>query len=52
VDYQLQVRLVLGELGLRSGESAAARARLAELAKEAQGKGFGLIAREAAGARD
>jgi eukaryotic-like serine/threonine-protein kinase len=51
VDYELQVRLVLGELGLkRAGESAVARARLAELAKEAQDKGFGLIAREAAGA--
>ena len=52
VDYQLEVRLVLGELGLKGAGSALARAHLAELAKEAQEKRFGLIARKAAGAQD
>lgn len=48
VGYQLESRLALEEIELKSGKSAAARARLEQLQEEANEKGFGLIARKAA----
>jgi eukaryotic-like serine/threonine-protein kinase len=42
-----QARLALGLYELRSGQAQAGAARLEALAKDAQAKGFGLIAREA-----
>ncbi len=48
IDAELEARLALGEIEIRSGQSAAGRARLAALEKEATAKGFGLIARKAA----
>jgi serine/threonine protein kinase/tetratricopeptide (TPR) repeat protein len=44
---QYDARLALGELEIESGKLAVGRARLAILAKDAQGKGFLLIARKA-----
>ena len=48
VGDQLESRLVLEEIELKSGKSAASRARLDQLQKEAKEKGFDLIARKAA----
>jgi serine/threonine protein kinase/tetratricopeptide (TPR) repeat protein len=48
VGYQLESRLVLEEIELKSGKSTASRARLEQLQKEAKEKGFDLIARKAA----
>jgi hypothetical protein len=45
---QLECRLVLEEIELKSGKSAASRARLEQLQKEAKEKGFILIGRKAA----
>src|ERR1039458_2542169 len=41
-----EIRLALGELDMRAGKTAAARAGLAALEDEARGRGFGLIARK------
>ena len=49
LDREFEARLTLGEVELRSGRAAAGRARLAALRKEAGAKGFGLLARKAAG---
>src|ERR1022692_2020740 len=46
-----EIRLALGELDMRAGKTAAARAGLAALEDEARGRGFGLIARKALAAR-
>jgi serine/threonine protein kinase/tetratricopeptide (TPR) repeat protein/TolB-like protein len=46
VDYELESRLRLGELELKWGKQTAARARLTQLASEAQSRGFALIARK------
>lgn len=46
--FQYDARLALAELEVRSGNVAAGRARLTTLEKDAQGKGFLLIARKAA----
>jgi tetratricopeptide (TPR) repeat protein len=46
--FQYDARLALGELEIRSGKVAAGRARLTTLEKDAQAKGFLLIARKAA----
>ena len=51
VRLQFEARLALGEIELKSGASAAGRARLSALAAEATAKGFGLIARKAAAAQ-
>jgi tetratricopeptide (TPR) repeat protein len=51
VPEQLEARLALGEIEMKSGEADASRARLAALEKDAQAKGFLLIARKAARAR-
>jgi hypothetical protein len=48
VPEQLEARLALGEIEMKSGASDAGRARLAALEKDAQAKGFLLIARKAA----
>lgn len=48
--YELEARLALGEVEMRSGEVAAGRARLAALEKDASSRGFGLIAQRAAAA--
>jgi serine/threonine protein kinase/tetratricopeptide (TPR) repeat protein len=45
---QLEFRLVFEEIELKSGKSAASRARLEQLQKDAKDKGFDLIARKAA----
>ena len=51
VNYQLRIQLALGEIEMKSGKSAAGRARLAALQKDAAAKGFHLIARKAAEAQ-
>jgi tetratricopeptide (TPR) repeat protein/TolB-like protein len=51
VPEQLEARLALGEIEMKSGEADTGRARLAALEKDAQAKGFLLIARKAARAR-
>jgi serine/threonine protein kinase/tetratricopeptide (TPR) repeat protein len=48
VGSQLEARLALGEIDMRSGGLAAGGARLAALEKDAQAKGFLLIAHRAA----
>jgi hypothetical protein len=48
VNQQFQARLALGEIRIESGARATGRAQLASLEKDAQAKGFGLIARQAA----
>jgi tetratricopeptide (TPR) repeat protein len=50
VPTQLEARLALGELEMRTGKLDAGRARLAPLEKEAAAKGFLLISRKAASA--
>jgi tetratricopeptide (TPR) repeat protein len=47
VGVQLEARLARGEILIQSGRAAAGRAELAVLAREAQAKGYGLIARKA-----
>jgi tetratricopeptide (TPR) repeat protein len=44
VGVQLDARLARGEIRMKSGRTAEGRAELAALAKEAQAKGYGLIA--------
>jgi len=48
VGDQLECRLALEEIELKSGKSPASRARLEQLQKDAKEKGFDLIARKAA----
>ncbi len=48
---QLDARLALGQMEMRSEQTAAGRARLETLEAEATAKGYGLIARKAAEAR-
>jgi ATP/maltotriose-dependent transcriptional regulator MalT len=48
---ELEARLLLGQIEVKSGETAAGRARLEALEREAADQGFGLIARQAAAAR-
>ena len=45
--FQLDARLALGQLEIKSGKAAAGRARLTALAGEAKSKGFLLLARKA-----
>jgi predicted negative regulator of RcsB-dependent stress response len=47
VRYQLETRLALGELELKSGKLSVARSHLEALAREARAKGFTLIAKKA-----
>jgi DNA-binding winged helix-turn-helix (wHTH) protein/tetratricopeptide (TPR) repeat protein/TolB-like protein len=51
VNYQLEARLALGEIKMRSGGSAQTRTTLEILEKDAAARGFSLIARKAAAAR-
>jgi DNA-binding winged helix-turn-helix (wHTH) protein/tetratricopeptide (TPR) repeat protein/TolB-like protein len=48
VSYEFEARLALVQLEMRSGSSPAARAHLYALEKEADAKGFGRIAHQAA----
>jgi len=48
---ELEARLALGEIEMKSGQAVAGRARLEALEKDAAAKGFGLIARKAAAAQ-
>jgi DNA-binding winged helix-turn-helix (wHTH) protein/tetratricopeptide (TPR) repeat protein len=47
VNYELEARLILGEMEIRSSKIEEGRARLQALEKDARGKGFLLIARKA-----
>ena len=49
MDRELESRLTLAQVELASGKVAAGRARLAAVRKDAAAKGFGLVARKAAG---
>ena len=49
---QFQARLALGEVEIKWGDKTAGRAELAALEKDAQSKGFGLIARQAGALRN
>ena len=46
--FQLEAQLALGEVQMASGKSAAGRSLLADVRKQAQVKGFRLIANNAA----
>jgi hypothetical protein len=46
-DEELETRLTLGEIEIKSGKASAGRARLAVLEKDAATKGYALIARKA-----
>ncbi len=48
IGYQFEARLALGQIEMKSGHRAAGRTHLGALEKDAQAKGFGLIARKAA----
>jgi len=48
--YTFEARLALGELEMTSGNRASGRGRLESLLKDANERGFGLIARQAASA--
>ena len=47
LSYQLEARLALGEIEMKSGRTVAGHSRLAALEKDATAKGFLLIARKA-----
>jgi eukaryotic-like serine/threonine-protein kinase len=47
VNHQFELRLALGEIEMKSGKTAAGRARLTALQKDAAAKGFNLIAEKA-----
>ena len=49
---QFQARLALGEIEIKWGNKTAARAQLSALEKDAQSRGFGLIARQAGALRN
>ncbi len=51
VPLQFEARLALGEIEMRAPNAAAGAAHLQALEKDASAKGYGLIARKAAGAR-
>jgi len=46
--YQLESRLAIAEVELKSGQLSDARVALEELQKEARSKDFGLVAKKAA----
>jgi ATP/maltotriose-dependent transcriptional regulator MalT len=48
VQTEFEIRLALGEIEIKSGDSAAARTQLTALEKDARARGFTLIARQAA----
>ena len=47
VECQLQARMAMAKLALQTGSVGTGQAQLSEIAKEAQAKGFGLIAGQA-----
>lgn len=49
---QFEARLALGEIEIKWGDKQAGRVQLATLEQEAQARGFGLIARQAAALRN
>lgn len=50
LNYAFEARLALGELDMNNGNRAAGRGRLESLRKDANDRGFGLIAQQAASA--
>jgi tetratricopeptide (TPR) repeat protein len=46
LEYELEARLRLGELELKSGKRVAGYARLTQLTSDAQSRGYALIARQ------
>jgi len=48
--HQLDARLALGEIEMKSGQTASGRVHLQALEREAHAKGFELIARKSAAA--
>jgi serine/threonine protein kinase/tetratricopeptide (TPR) repeat protein len=50
IGLELEARLALGEVEMKSANGTSGRARLERLQKEASAKGFGLIARKSAAA--
>ena len=48
---QLEGRLALGKIAIKAGDRVAGRLQLTSLQREAEGKGFLLIAHKAAAAR-
>jgi DNA-binding winged helix-turn-helix (wHTH) protein/tetratricopeptide (TPR) repeat protein len=48
IEYQFEARLELGEIEMKSGETASGRAHLGALQKDATSMGFLLVARKAA----
>lgn len=50
-EFELEARLSIGELEIQSGKTAAGRAHLAAVEKNAKSKGFVLVAHKAAAAR-
>jgi DNA-binding winged helix-turn-helix (wHTH) protein/tetratricopeptide (TPR) repeat protein len=52
ISYQLESRLALGEIEMKSGKTVAGRTRLEALEGEAKAKGLVLVARKAAAARE
>jgi hypothetical protein len=49
VPCQYEARLAFGRLEIASGKATEGRSRLRTLAREANSRGFGLIARQARG---
>jgi tetratricopeptide (TPR) repeat protein len=49
-EYELDARLRLGEIEIRTGRAEAGRGRLRAVESEARARGFGLLARQAAAA--
>jgi hypothetical protein len=47
VSYQFEIRLALGEIEMKSGQTASGAAHLKSLEKDATAKGFLLISRKA-----
>ena len=45
--YELESRLLMGEIEISEGQSGSGRAHLEKLEREAQGKGFLFLARKA-----
>jgi hypothetical protein len=49
--YELEAQFALANVGINSGQVAAARADLEKLERDAKARGFDLIARKAAAAK-
>jgi hypothetical protein len=51
IDYQLEARLALREIQMKSGNTSNGRRQLQQVERDAKAKGFGLIAKKAAAAQ-